>query len=799
MALRSAAVFQRLLILAFGVTLTAAAPAPAQPQSQAQNPAASPAAPSGARRFGAAMDARLDAHEERLRAIRRASRDKAASDAALQAQKAAIEPIQADLAEALSTLTPRLQDTRDRLTELGPAPPSGQPPEPADVAEARARLLRMQSTLEGSTKRARLLQVEASQLSESLTTRLRKNFSTRLWAHSRSVFDPTLWGDFVTSLPEDLQRAGAAVASPGQAARAAPGGAAQAWAGVLAALGLFLLVPGRIILTRLGRRLAVSRLPNTGLRKSALALWLTLVGALTPTLAGLLLYSAAQDALRLTPAVDGLLRALIGAVFYAATIDALGRSLLSPGRSSWRLAPVSDAFAARVGFFPSIIGAAVAWASFQAPAGVLLGASPAAVEASRCLSVVLQLLAVGGALAWARSNAPVARADSEPEASRLPWVLAATVAWLALVAALAAVATGYVALARFIVGQLIWVATVLASLFLLMRFVDDLCEALFAPRLGLSRLIGAATGLSDQALEQIGVLLSGVLRLGLIVFGWMAIVAPFGGSAREVFTRATSSEMAFKLGQLSISPGLIFGGVVVFAIGLVITRVVRGWLETTYLPKTRIDVGLRTSLTAGLTYLGAMIALLTTCAYLGLDLSKIALFASALSVGIGFGLQAVIGNFVSGLILLAERPLKVGDRIAIGDQEGDVRRINIRATEIEMGDRSKLIVPNSDLISKVVRNVTHGGALGQVKFVLRVANDADPAEVRRLILDQIATHPGVLRDPPPSVYLTNVSDGALDFTVVAAIASARQATGIKSDLLFALVAELKTRGVKLAA
>ena len=378
-------------------------------------------------------------------------------------------------------------------------------------------------------------------------------------------------------------------------------------------------------------------------------------------------------------------------------------------------------------------------------------------------------------------------------------MLAAVAAWLALVAALVAVTAGYLALASFLMHELVWIATVLASLFLLMQVVDDLCEALFAPRHGLGRLIGAATGLSAQALEQIGVLLSGVSRLGLIVFGWMAIVAPLGASARNVFARATSTEMVFKLGQITISPGLIFGGVVVFAVGLVITRVVRGWVETTYLPTTRIDVGLRTSITAGLTYLGALVALLTTCAYLGLSLSNVALFASALSVGIGFGLQAVIGNFVSGLILLAERPIKVGDRIALGDQEGDVRRINIRATEIEMGDRSKLIVPNSDLISKVVRNVTHGGALGQVKMMLRVAHDSDAAQVRSLLLDQLAAHPGVLREPAPGVFLTSVTNGALEFTAIATVGSARQAFGIKSDLLFAMVAALKDSDVKLGA
>ncbi|HEY2752479.1 DUF3772 domain-containing protein [Phenylobacterium sp.] len=716
----------------------------------------------------------------------------------MQAQEAALEPVQADLADALSTLSPLLQNVRARLAELGPAPAAGQPLEAPDVAEARARLLKFQKVLDDESKRARLLAVEASQLSDSLAQRLRRNFSARLWTHTRSVFDPMLWGDFAAALPDDLQRASDAIAAQAKQAAPAPArGIAEVWSTVLATLGLFLLVPARILLGRLGRRWSITHVPGSGLRKSALALWLTLVGGLTPPLAGLLLYAALSGVVRLTPTMEGLVRALIVALLYAATIDALGRSTLSPARPSWRLAPVSDAFANRLAMFPAIIGAAVGLVSFLSRASELLDASPPASEASRCLGVVVQVLAVGAALAWARRTPP-GQEDPDETRSRLLWILAAVAAWLALGAALISVTAGYVAFAGFIMRELIWIATVLASLFLLMRFVDDFCEALFTPRHALSRLIAAATGLSDHALEQIGVLLSGVLRLGLMAFGWMAIVAPFGASAREILARAASTQMVFKFGQISISPGLIFGGAVLFAAGLVITRIVRGWLETTYLPKTRVDVGLRTSITAGLTYLGALIAVLTTCAYLGLSLDRIALFASALSVGIGFGLQAVIGNFVSGLILLAERPVKVGDWIAIGEQEGDVRRIHIRATEIELGDRSKLIVPNSDLVSKIVRNVTSGGALGQVKIVLRVANDADAGEVRNLLLEQLAAHPGVLREPPPGVFLTNVPDGALEFTALAGVASARQAFGIKSDLLFAMVAALKACGVRLA-
>jgi small-conductance mechanosensitive channel len=784
---------KRLLMALACLALTAAAPAHTPPASENQNPAPA-AAP---RTPGATMDRRLDEAEARLRAIRLAARARDADDAALQAWQAAIEPIQADLSDAVSSMAPRLQDTRDRLAELGPAPAAGQPPEAPDVAQARARLTQFQKVLDDNSKRARLLSLEASQLSDSLAARVRKNFSARLWAHSRSVLDPALWADFAVNLPGDLARVGDAFAAQAQqAARAPTPVAEQVWSLIVAMLGVSLLIPARIVLVRLGRRWSMTYVPSSGLRRSALALWLTLVGGLTPPLAGLLLYAAASGVTPLTPAADGLARAFLFAVLSAAMIDALGRSLLSPGRPSWRLVPASDALADRLRFFPLIVGAALGLASFVSRASDLLVVSLPAREASHYLGVGIELLAVGAALAGARS---VTTDPEEPEGarSRLPWVLATVVAWLALAAALVAATVGYLALASFILRELIWIAAVLAGLFLLMRFVDDLCDALFGPRRGLSRLIGAATGLSANALEQIGVLLSGVLRLGLMVVGWIAMVSPFGSSAREILLRATSTEMVFKLGQISISPGLIFGGVAVFAAGLVITRVVRRWMEITYLPKTGIDVGLRTSISAGLTYLGALIALLTACAYLGLSLDRIALFASALSVGVGFGLQAVIGNFVSGLILLAERPVKVGDWIAIGNQEGDVRRINIRATEIEMGDRSKLIVPNSELVSKVVRNVTRGGALGQVKIVLRVANDADAEKVRCLLFDQLAHHPDVLPEPAPGVFLTNVPDGALEFTALATVASARQAFGIKSDLLFAMVAALKTAGVRL--
>jgi small-conductance mechanosensitive channel len=425
--------------------------------------------------------------------------------------------------------------------------------------------------------------------------------------------------------------------------------------------------------------------------------------------------------------------------------------------------------------------------------------------AGDCLTLLGEIAAVGGALAMvgrARHEHLTAGDESAAQAgarSRLPWILAALAAWLALAAALMALLTGFLALSSFLMRETIWIGAVLALIFLLLRLADDLFPALLSPNGPVGRAVMTAIGLSESALEQIGVLLSGVVRLGLLLFGWVTILAPFGASADDVIGRVTTTSWTLHVGQVAVSPGAILGGIALFAVGLLATRGVRGWLESRYLPKTGMDVGVRTSLAAAVSYAGVIVAILLTFAYLGLSFSQIALFASALSVGIGFGLQAIINNFVSGLILLVERPIKVGDWIAIGDLEGDVKAINIRATEIEMLDRSKLIVPNSDLISKTVRNVTHGASAARLRITLRTDTNVDPAAMRDLMLGRIKAHPEILAQPAPGVFLSDVRDGALEFTAFAYVASARVAYRVKSDLLFQIVPDMKTKGIALAS
>ena len=201
---------------------------------------------------------------------------------------------------------------------------------------------------------------------------------------------------------------------------------------------------------------------------------------------------------------------------------------------------------------------------------------------------------------------------------------------------------------------------------------------------------------------------------------------------------------------------------------------------------------------SGLIAMAVLIAALSLSAA-GIGLERVAWIASALSVGIGFGLQAVVQNFVSGLILLAERPVKVGDWVSLGGVEGDILRINVRATEIQMGDRSTVIVPNSEFVTKTVRNVTRSNPLGLVQIKLPLPLSTDAQRVRELILQAFADHEDVLDTPAPNVFLDGIEGGNLMFNAKGYVSSPRSAYGVRSALLFTLLQRLHDAGLEVSS
>ena len=401
-------------------------------------------------------------------------------------------------------------------------------------------------------------------------------------------------------------------------------------------------------------------------------------------------------------------------------------------------------------------------------------------------------LLVGSALMRLGQSRRAVLAAGELPGQRPLWVgLVVAAAYVCVGITLLGVATGYIAFAFFIARQMLWVGVILTALYLLMHLVDDIFDTVFAPKGRTGKRMQSSFGLPASALEQTGTLLSGITRAVLLILAVAIVLAPFGAGPQELVGRVGTLLSGGSLGSLKIVPGNIFDAALVFALGLIVLRVLKRWLSDQLLPKTSLDLGMQNSMITLLGYVGGVLVFVLALASLNVDLQSIAWMASALSVGIGFGLQAIVQNFISGLILLAERPVKVGDWVSIGGVEGDIRRINVRATEIQMSDRSTMIVPNSKFITQNVRNVTLANAQGRVQIKLPMPLDTDASKARELILDVLRMHPGTLSMPAPSVQLDNLDGGSMLFSCTAYVNSPRDVSSVKSDLLFETLERLR--------
>jgi potassium efflux system protein len=796
MNLKLGCVFAALLVLgAVPVTGSLAA----SPATRSENQAtAAPASSDAAldRRSVAAFAKQIDVAEAQLDTLSLNARAGGLSDTKLRNSLAAVLPIQAALADALANLDPRLRRADERLAQLGPAPGPGQPPEDPETTSSRQEIQSYRQAVDVEVKQARLLTTEADQLTSYLTDRRRRLFSERLWVRGRSILSPRLWIDFGRALPSGLGKLKAAFDQEAAFTAAHVGSAfgAAIWA-LAAFLAAILLLPVRTRLSRRGQLWLAKHFGRQHDASKLIAVWRILIAGLTPLLVGVIIQDALRSAGLLTPLFDELLTLVWKSIVYGALLGSIADALL--GMAVWQTTA-----AHRRTFYPTLIAVGVAGGGFVAGLNNLIGTSGIMGQGTGYLTLVFQLGVIVTGLSHV-GRARIAGAEmgavSEDTDAWPLWIVVTIMAWLTLASAMTATAAGYLAFATFLIRELVWAAAIIAAIYLLIGGTDSVVSRLLSPTHPLGRAVRISIGLSERGLAQVAELISGLIWLALILGGWLAVLAPLGADAQDVFGRITSTDLVLQFGQVVISPGAVAGALLVLGIGLVATRALRGWLEVRYLPKTRMDLGVRNSLAAAVSYICIFIAFLVTCAYLGVSLDRIALFASALTVGIGFGLQAIIGNFVSGLILLAERPVKVGDWIAVGDLEGDVRRISVRATEIEMGDRSRLIVPNSELVTKIVRNVTHGGALGLVKIVLSLDAANDSQAVRDLLMRHLKALPNALQEPPPAVYLTNVKGAAMEFTAVVHLPSPRAAFKAKSDLLFQIIPDLKAHGMTLAS
>ena len=559
-----------------------------------------------------------------------------------------------------------------------------------------------------------------------------------------------------------------------------------------------LLVVGRRLLEHKVLDLASKYLPAGHLRRSALALIITLITMLTYGLAAWLIYLAVNWNGVFDEELDDLTKPLVELTFIAASMAGIGRAMLSVRRPSWRLPPISDDLAKRLSLFPALLALSVLLLGIVEQITGDIGASLGTAMAANALaSTVIGLLLASALVRMGKARRALIAGGGTP-AKRPLWVgLLVAAAFITTVIVLAGVLTGYIALAFFMARQAMRAGFLIALLYLLMHLINDLCESLLSPDSRSGQRLQDTFGIAPARLEQTATVISGVVRAFLLLLAVPLILAPYGSGTSELIDRGSQLFAGRSLGTLTINPTNIFNAMLVLLVGGIVVRLLKRWLSTQLLPKTSLDVGMQTSIVTLLGYVGGVLVFVLVLGALKVDVQSIAWVASALSVGIGFGLQAIVQNFISGLILLAERPVKVGDWVSIAGVEGDVRRINVRATEIQQGDRSTVIVPNSQLITQNVRNVTMANAKGRVQIRLPMPLSTDPAKVRQIVFDILRNHPSTLETPSPSVQLDSIDSGSLMFVCTAYVTNPRDGGNVKSDLLFEIINRLRESNMPL--
>ena len=254
----------------------------------------------------------------------------------------------------------------------------------------------------------------------------------------------------------------------------------------------------------------------------------------------------------------------------------------------------------------------------------------------------------------------------------------------------------------------------------------------------------------------------------------------------------------FTLGNTSITLWSLISFLFLTWLLFYLTSKLKNWIVYKILSNSKIELGVRLAVGTIIRYLVLVLGLIIVLQTVGIDLSTLTILAGALGVGIGFGLQNITNNFVSGIIILFERPIKVGDRIQVGDVNGDVVNISMRSTTVVTNDNISVIVPNSEFISSTVVNWSHTDRNVRFNIPVGVSYNADPEKVKQILLDVADKEEGVLKSPKPDVLFDEFADSSLNFKLRIWTSTYITTPGVlKSRLYFEIFKKFKENNIEI--
>jgi len=275
-------------------------------------------------------------------------------------------------------------------------------------------------------------------------------------------------------------------------------------------------------------------------------------------------------------------------------------------------------------------------------------------------------------------------------------------------------------------------------------------------------------------------------EIAIYIFTLLTILYIWGVRKNHFLSILKIFDYQIPLGSIKLSITNIIKVCIIFYLAYLISKVVRNLLKYRIFKFLSLDAGIENSLLTAAHYFIVVIAVILGLDSLGIGIEGFKWLAGFIGIGLGFGLQNIVNNFISGIILLFERPIKIGDFVKVGEYVGTIKKISVRSTIIETPDNLEIIVPNSDFISNNVVNYTHSNTKVRLHIPVGVAYGSDIQLVKKILLDIANNHGLVLKSPPPAVYFTDFADSSLNFKLIVWIQNLKDMLKVPSDLRFAI-------------
>ncbi len=686
-----------------------------------------------------------------------------------------------------------LQDARARLDQLGPAPEDGA--EAEEITAERERLQKEIVAMDAILRQAAVNQTDFQILLDDIDDRRQAAFYDQVFERGQTPFAPKLLAAAAANAGAGFARA--ADATTARIAELREAGALSRTLGVVGVailLAIVLFVPARNWITnRLTRR--IEQFDPTPTRRALAAAARTIARVAPGLLGGYIVLEALASQNIVTPALRPAANAAWLSLVAILMTDAFSNAVFSPRLPAWRVLNVETTAAALLKLLAVCAVGVYAADLVLTRFSPLLGGSEdfSRVQSAAVAFAIGAILILASSKAlWAAPEADAPETDEKKNETRGSHLrFAALVAGVTMIIA---AAVGYVSLAYYGATRTVLLGGVFAVGWFARALAREGLRAL-ERRLGDGKEARGEEASESALFFWMGAVIDAMVVLAMAPIAFVIL----GAAWSDVFGIVRDAFEGFVIPGTEVR--VSFSKVIAAAIGFIvvfsITRFVQRTAETKLFPQTRMDVGLQNSLKTLIGYTGLIIAFMTGVSALGFDFSNLAIIAGALSVGIGFGLQSIVNNFVSGLILLFERPIKVGDWIVTGSGEGTVKRISVRSTEIETFDRSSIIVPNSELISSSVTNWTHKSAMGRVVVPVGVSYSEDPDRIIRILQEVGDKHPQALSYPKPFVYFVDFGASSLDFDLRVYIRDINNTLSVKRDLRIAIFKRFREEGVEI--